>query len=65
MQYWNVHLHCNDQYYSQIYIKRGIYQGDSLSPLLIIMALMPLSSILNNTKKGFVLEKDGLQLNYI
>jgi len=29
------------------------------------MALMPLSSILNNTGKGFVLEKNGLQLNHM
>ena len=60
-----MHLHCNGQCYGQIYIKRGINQGDSLSSLLIIMALMPLLSILNKTNKGFVLEKDGLQLNYI
>ena len=30
-----------------IKIKSGIYQGDSLSPLLFCLALAPLSSLLN------------------
>ena len=34
-------------------IKRGIYQGDSLSPLLFILALAPLSKLLNNEEMGF------------
>jgi len=44
---------------------RGIYQGDSLSPLLFVLALMPLSCILNSTDKGFLLEKNGLKLNHL
>ena len=34
-------------------ICRGIYQGDSLSPLLFVLALMPVSSLLNQSGKGF------------
>ena len=34
-------------------IRRGIFQGDSLSPLLFCLALVPLSSELNNTECGF------------
>ena len=34
-------------------IKRGIFQGDSLSPLLCCMAIIPLSSELNNTDYGY------------
>ena len=34
------------------------FQGDSLSPLLFVLrVLMPLSSILNDTSKRFILEK--------
>ena len=36
-----------------IQIKRGIFQGDSLSPLLFCMALIPLSNELNNTQYGY------------
>jgi hypothetical protein len=36
-----------------IRIQRGIYQGDSLSPLWICLALDPLSYLLNRTNCGF------------
>ena len=48
----------------EVDIRRGIFQGDSLSHLLFIMALMPLSTILNTTNKGFCLNKADLVLNY-
>ena len=35
-----------------IKIARGIFQGDSFSPLLLCLALVPLSNELNNTKRG-------------
>ena len=36
-----------------IQIRRGIYQGDSLSALWFCLALNPLSNMLNNTKYGY------------
>jgi hypothetical protein len=40
----------------EIPISRGIFQGDSLSPLWFCLALNPLSKLLNNTKMGFDLK---------
>ena len=37
-------------------IKRGIYQGDSLSPLIFIMTIGPLSKLLNNSNTGYNLK---------
>ena len=37
----------------QIKIQRGIFQGDSLSPLLFCLALSPLSKLLKNTNYGY------------
>ena len=40
-----------------IRIKRGIFQGDSLSPLLFTMSLNPLSQELQNTRYGYQLDE--------
>lgn len=42
----------------KIKIKRGIFQGDSLSPLWFCMALNPLSSMLNRSAYAYSLEGD-------
>jgi hypothetical protein len=36
-----------------IQIKREIYQGDSLSPLWLYLAINPLTNLLNSTGYGF------------
>lgn len=40
-------------------IRRGIFQGDSLSPLWFCLALNPMSNLLNNCKKGFKIKYDN------
>ena len=40
-----------------ISIKRGIFQGDSLSPLLFTMSLNPLSQEIQKTGYGYQLDK--------
>ena len=57
MDQWKTTLISNHSegtlYSRQISINSGIFQGDSLSPLLFCMALAPLSSLLNNTSYGY------------
>jgi hypothetical protein len=40
-----------------INIKRGIFQGDELSPLWFTLALNPLSTLLNSTQYGFKMKR--------
>ena len=43
-----------------ISVRRGIFQGDFLSPLLFCMALIPLSKSINDAKLGYELEKEQI-----
>ncbi|XP_063891684.1 uncharacterized protein LOC135117143 [Helicoverpa armigera] len=53
-----LHLHYNNDTITtrQISIRKGIYQGDSLSPLWFCLALNPLSNLLNNCQAGYPLK---------
>lgn len=49
---WNTTLHINSEPLGNINIRRGIFQGDSLSPLWFCLALAPLSTMLNIKNYG-------------
>ena len=57
MKLWNTNLFLNHTKGSmksdRININCGIFQGDSLSPLLFCLSLIPLTNELNNTKYGY------------
>ena len=46
-----------NQVLGEVCIKRGIFRGDSLSPLLIALALILLTLALRNVKAGYSLGK--------
>ena len=55
MKQWNTELQYNGQKLTSVDINRGIFQGDTLSPLLFIITLIPLSIILRKCKKVTIL----------
>ena len=65
MDSWNTDLTANGEKIGNIKIKRGIFQGDSLSPLLFVIALIPLSLILRNVKAGYNLGKELGLVNHL
>ena len=65
MKTWRVELTCGDQMLGEVKIKRGIFQGDTLSPLLFVIALIPLSHILRKSKVGYEFSMTGEKVNYL
>lgn len=49
MNLWKQELTISNKTIGHIKIKRGILQADSLSPLLFVMSLIPVTAILNKT----------------
>ena len=50
MEHWKTQLVGDMEVLGTVDIKRGIFQGDSLSPLLFVMVMIPLSSTPVSTK---------------
>ena len=49
----------------QVEIKRGIFQGDSLSPLVFVLALNPLSLILRKVKAAYEFSESKEKINHL
>ena len=49
----------------RVNIRRGIFQGDSLSPLLFIVVILPLTLVLQKTKAGYRLVRDTKPISHL
>ena len=65
MPMWKTNLYANSQHLGSVSIKRGIFQGDSFSPLLFVITLIPITMVLTETDIGYHLEKNGPTLNHL
>ena len=50
MKKWNTDITANGESLGNVKIKRGIFQGDSLSPLFFVIAMIPMTLILWKSK---------------
>ena len=55
----------NGEVLGTVDIKRGIFQGDSLSPLLFVMIMIPLSKQLRESGYGYTLTNESRKLNHL
>ena len=65
MKAWRVDLRCNNQSLGGVDIKRGISQGDSLSPLLFVLCLVPLAVILRKSESAYQFLSKEEKINHL
>ena len=59
-----VELTHNGETLGLVDIKRGIFQGDSLSPLEFIMSMIPLTLLLRKDRSGYEMEKGKMKISH-
>ena len=59
-----VELTHNGETLGLVDIKRGIFQGDSLSPLEFVMSMIPLTLLLRKDNSGYEMEKGKLKISH-
>ena len=65
MKQRNTGLTASNQRLGNVKIRRGIFQGDSLSPLLFVLVMIPLTLVLRQTKASYKLKKGGKKVNQL
>ena len=65
MTCWQTRLTCGNVPLGNVKIRRGIFQGDSLSPLLFVLCLIPLSMVLEKVKAGYELGNNKGTVNHL
>ena len=63
MKNWKTNLICNNTYLGTVKINRGFFQGDSLSLLLFVVSLLPLTLVLRKMEQGYSFGKEKSNLN--
>ena len=65
MKNWRVELTAGGKSLAETKIQRGIFQGDELSPLLFIIAMMTLNHILRKCTAGYKLSRSQEKINHL
>ena len=65
MVQWKLSLTSNGEELGDVNVKRGIFQGDSLSPLLFVLSMIPLSSLLRKVNVFYEWGKKEYKLNHL
>ena len=65
MEQWKLSLTSNGEDLGEVNVKREIFQGDSLSPLLFVLSMLPLSLILRKVNAYYEWGKKDYKLNHL
>ena len=65
MKKWKLLLNSNESDLCEVGVNRGIFQGDSLSPLIFAICMIPLSLLLRKVKASFERGRKEFKLNHL
>ena len=65
MNSWKLQLNASWKTLAEINFKKGIFQSGSLSPLLFVLCIVPLTWLLKIAKAGYEWGNKGLKLDYL
>ena len=65
MNKWKTNLYADGKLFESVPIRRRIFQGNSFSPLLFVIALLALIHIFRETRMGYQLEKNEEKVNHL
>ena len=65
MKSWKLELNASGKTLGEVDSRRGIFQGDSLSPLLFVLCMEPLTWLLRRAKAGYEWGNKGFKLNHM
>ena len=65
MQNWKTILTSAGKELAEVQIRRSIFQGDNLSPLLFVICLIPMSLVLRKVKAGYSFGNDKPKVNHL
>ena len=65
MNNWKLTLTANRTNLGEVKVTRGIFQGDSLSPLLFVICMIPLSLVLRKTKAYYEWGNKQYRINHL
>ena len=65
METWRVELTARGKSLAEVKIQRGILQGHTLSPLLFVIAMMPLNHVLRKSPARYKLRKSQEKINHL
>ena len=65
MKKWSVELTCGSENLGDVGIKKGIFQGDSLSSLFFVACLIPLTYVLRRCAAGYEFSSNWSKVNHL